>query len=161
MIWKLVIAAAAAALAALIVRQVKPELALFVQLGGVLVVALLLMGVLQELLTAVQGMLQFAPGGADGAGGVSFGGNSPYTMLVKALGICVTAQLAADVCRDSGSATLANTVELGGRHVLFPVLGPAAGLVAAVILLLALYMVFVVTSGVVRVKDLWRMVREK
>jgi len=111
MIWKLVIAAAAAAMAALIVRQVKPELALFVQLGGVLAVALLLMGVLRDLLAAVQGMLQFAPGGGDGA----FGGNSSYTMLVKALGICITSQLAADVCRDSGSASLANVVELGGR----------------------------------------------
>ena len=113
MIWKLVIAAAAAAMAALIVRQVKPELALFVQLGGVLAVALLLMGVLRDLLAAVQGMLQFAPGGGDGDG--AFGGNSSYTMLVKALGICITSQLAADVCRDSGSASLANTVELGGR----------------------------------------------
>jgi stage III sporulation protein AD len=113
MIWKLVAAAAAAAVAALIVRQVKPELALFVQLGGVLAVALLLMGVLRDLLSAVQGMLQFAPGG--GAGEAAFGGNSSYTMLVKALGVCVTTQLAADICRDSGSASLANTVELGGR----------------------------------------------
>jgi len=114
MIWKLVIAAAAAALAALIVRQVKPELALFVQLGGVLAVALLLMGALRELLAAVQGMLQFAPGNGD-SGPATFGGNSAYTMLVKALGICITTQLAADICRDSGSASLANAVELGGR----------------------------------------------
>jgi len=112
MMWKLVIAAVAAAVAALIVRQVKPELALFVQLGGVLAVALLLMGALQDLLAAVQGMLQFAPGGA---GDAAFGGNSTYTMLVKALGVCITTQLAADICRDSGSSSLANTVELGGR----------------------------------------------
>jgi len=113
MIWKLVIAASAAALAALIVRQVKPELAIFVQLGGVLAVALLLMGLLQDLLAAVQGMLQLVPGGDPGGG--AFGGNSAYTMLVKALGVCVTTQLAADICRDSGSNSLANTVELGGR----------------------------------------------
>ena len=113
--WKLVIAAVAAAVAALIVRQVKPELALFVQLGGVLAVALLLMGVLQDLLAAVQGMLQLVPGGGDLGGGASFGGNSAYTMLVKALGVCITTQLAADICRDSGSNSLANTVELGGR----------------------------------------------
>lgn len=109
--WKLIAAAVAAAVAALIVRQVKPELALFVQLGGVLAVALLLMDALQDLLAAVQGMLQFAPGGGDS----SFGGNSSYTMLIKALGISVTTQLAADICRDSGSSALANTVELGGR----------------------------------------------
>ena len=110
--WKLVAAAVAAAMAALIVRQVKPELALFVQLGGVLAVALLLMDVLRELLAAVQGILQFAPGGGDIG---TFGGNSAYTLLVKALGVCITTQLAADICRDSGSGSLANTVELGGR----------------------------------------------
>ena len=121
MIWKLVIAAAAAALAALIVRQVKPELALFVQLGGVLAVALLLMGVLQDLLAVVQGILQFAPGGA---GDAVFGGNSTYTMLVKALGVCITTQLAADICRDSGSNSLANTVELGGRLLVLGLILP-------------------------------------
>jgi len=110
--WKLVIAAVAAAVAALIVRQVKPELAIFVQLGGVLAVSLLLMGALQDLLAAVRGILQFAPGGTEGS---TFGGNSAYTMLVKALGVCITTQLAADICRDSGSNSLANTVELGGR----------------------------------------------
>ncbi|MDR2753730.1 MAG: stage III sporulation AC/AD family protein [Oscillospiraceae bacterium] len=112
--WKLIGAAVIAAVAALIVRQVKPELAMFVQLGGILAVALLLMGVLRELLGAMEGMLQFAPGNDTGdTGGV--GGNSPFTMLAKALGICVTTQLAADVCRDSGSGALANIVELGGR----------------------------------------------
>lgn len=111
--WKLIAAALAAALAALIVRQVKPELALFVQLGGILAVALLLLDVLQELLAAVQGILQFAPG--SGTGDSSFGGNSAYTLLIKALGISITTQLSADICRDSGSMALANTVELGGR----------------------------------------------
>jgi hypothetical protein len=81
-------------------------------------VALLLMDVLKELLAAVESMLQFAPGVAGaggGAGAGALGGNSPFTMLVKALGVCVTTQLAADVCRDSGSGSLANIVELGGR----------------------------------------------
>ena len=102
---KLAGAAMAAAVAALIVRQVKPELAMFVQLGGVVVAALLLMDVLRELLAAVESILDFLPG---------LGGGS-FAMLVKALGICVTTQLAADICRDSGSGSLANVVELGGR----------------------------------------------
>ena len=105
MMLKLVAAAVAAALAALIVRQVKPELSMFVQLGGVLVVTMLLMDVLQELLGAVDGMLDFASGMDSGS----------FTLLMKALGICVTTQLAADICRDSGSGSLANVVELGGR----------------------------------------------
>ncbi len=104
MIWKLVTAALAASVAALVVRQVKPEFALFVQLGGVVAVGMLLLSVLREILAAVDGMLQFA----DGVGG-------SFTMLAKALGVCVTTQLAADVCRDSGSSAMANFVELGGR----------------------------------------------
>ena len=109
---KLVFAAVVAALTALIIRQIKPEYAMFVQLGGVVAVALLLMSALQDLLGAVQGILQFAPIGTDDS---SFGGNSAFTMLIKALGICVTTQIAADICRDSGSNSLANIVELGGR----------------------------------------------
>jgi stage III sporulation protein AD len=50
-------------------------------------------------------MLSFAP----------VGGGGSFTMLAKALGIGVTTQLAADICRDSGSISLANLVELGGR----------------------------------------------
>ncbi|MDR2525340.1 MAG: stage III sporulation AC/AD family protein [Oscillospiraceae bacterium] len=104
MIWKLVAAAVTAAMAALVVRQIKPEFAVFVQLGGVVAVGLLLLSVLQELLAAVEGMLRFA----EGTGG-------SFTMLAKALGVTITTQIAADVCRDSGSASLANLVELGGR----------------------------------------------
>ena len=104
---KLAAAALVAAMAALIVRQIRPDLGILVQLGGVLAVALLLMDVLRELLAAVEGMLEFAPG-LSGAGG-------SFQMLIKALGICVTTQIAADVCRDSGSGSLANIVELGGR----------------------------------------------
>ena len=111
---KLVVAAIATAFAALIVRQVKPELAVFVQLGGVFVVAMLLMSVLQDLLAAVQGIMQFTPLGGEG-GDSALGGNNAFSMLIKALGICVTTQLAADICRDSGSASLANIVELAGR----------------------------------------------
>ena len=111
---KLVAAAIIAAFAALIVRQIKPEFAMFVQLGGVLAVALLLMGVLEDLLAAVQGIMQFPPFGGE-AGDGALGGNNAFSMLIKALGICVTTQIAADICRDSGSGALANIVELAGR----------------------------------------------
>ncbi|MDR3314738.1 MAG: stage III sporulation AC/AD family protein [Oscillospiraceae bacterium] len=104
MVWKLVAAAVAASVAALVVRQVKPEFALFVQLGGMVAVGLLLLTILRDLLATVDGLLQFAQGT-----GASF------SLLAKGLGVCITTQLAADICRDSGSAALANLVELGGR----------------------------------------------
>jgi len=114
MIWKLAVSALIAAIAALIVRQIKPEFAIFVQLGGVLMVAMLAMSALQELLAAVESMLNFAPNLGTGS----------FAMLAKALGVCITTQLAADICRDSGSTSLANTVELGGRLLILTVTLP-------------------------------------
>jgi len=108
---QLAIAAIVAAIAALIVRQIKPEFAVFVQLGGILMVALLTFSSLQQLIGGVQEILQYALLGTDNL----LGGNNAFTMLVQALGICITTQIAADICRDSGSSSLANIVELGGR----------------------------------------------
>ncbi|MCL2445173.1 MAG: stage III sporulation AC/AD family protein [Oscillospiraceae bacterium] len=105
------VAAIIAAIAALVVRQIKPEFAIFVQLGGILAVALLTFSSLQQLIGGVQEILQYAPLGNDNL----LGGNNAFTMLVQALGICITTQIAADICRDSGSSSLANIVELGGR----------------------------------------------
>ena len=128
-------AAIIAAAAALIVRQIKPEFAVFVQLGGVLMVALLLLSSLRELIAAVEEMLQYTNFGA--AGGDAFGANNAFSMLVRALGICITTQIAADICRDSGSASLANIVELGGRLLILaltlPLLRSIAGLAVGLI----------------------------
>ncbi|MCL2106441.1 MAG: stage III sporulation protein AD [Oscillospiraceae bacterium] len=101
---KLAAAAIVAALAALVVRQVKPEFAMFAQLGGVMAVGLIMVSILQELLGLLEGLLASTQG-MEGS----------FSLLAKALGICVTTQLAADLCCDSGSTALANLVELGGR----------------------------------------------
>ena len=132
---QLVIAAIIAAMAALIVRQIKPEFAVFVQLGGILMVALLLLSSLRELIAAVEDILQYAPFGG-GAGDI-LGANNAFSMLVRALGICITTQIAADICRDSGSGSLANIVELGGRLLILaltlPLLRSIAGLAVGLI----------------------------
>ena len=48
-----------------------------------------------------------------------FGSLGDYThemlAVLKALGVCLVAQLASDVCRDAGQASVASKVELGGR----------------------------------------------
>lgn len=42
--------------------------------------------------------------------------NTEYlTLLLKALGVSVLTQLAADACRDSGETALSNKVELAGK----------------------------------------------
>ena len=104
MLLKLLAAAMIASVAALIVRQVKPEFALFVQLGGIVSVVILLVSILQEMLGMLGSLLAFTEDG-----------RASFSLLAKALGICITTQLAADICRDSGSTALANIVELAGR----------------------------------------------
>ena len=114
MIIQLVLAAVIAAITAIIVRQIKPEFAIFVQLGGVMLVALLGLNALRDIIVMVQDIMRYAPIGGAGENNL-LGGNNAFTMLVQALGICITTQIAADICRDSGSGSLANIVELAGR----------------------------------------------
>jgi stage III sporulation protein AD len=124
---QLVIAAIIAAISALIVRQIKPEFAIFVQLGGILMIALLLLSSLQQLTAVVQDILGYAPvGGGDNL----LGGNNAFTMLIQAVGICITTQIAADICRDSGSNSLANVVELGGRLLILALTLPLLASIA-------------------------------
>lgn len=42
-------------------------------------------------------------------------GGEIYEIILKALGICVITQLAADVCRDSRETAMAGVIELAGR----------------------------------------------
>ncbi len=36
-------------------------------------------------------------------------------IIIRSLGVCLTIQLSADICRDSGLATAASRIETGGR----------------------------------------------
>lgn len=50
----------------------------------------------------------------------AYGLQSTYTaVLFKSLGIAYTAQLASDVCRDSGESAIASKVELCGKIAIF------------------------------------------
>jgi len=102
--WKLVAAAVIAAGSAIIVRQIRPDLAVFVQVGGICAIAMLLLTTVRDVLGVLEGMLNFS----DASGG-------SFLLMAKALGVCICTQLAADLCRDTGSGALANLVELGGR----------------------------------------------
>lgn len=45
-------------------------------------------------------------------------------IAVKAVGICIAVQTAADVCRDAGQSALANKLEMGGKLALLIVSFP-------------------------------------
>lgn len=64
--------------------------------------------------------------------------NSEFIAIaVKAVGICIAVQTAADVCRDAGQSALANKLEMGGKLALllasFPLFKEMISLAVAII----------------------------
>lgn len=99
--------AAAAILTAMIyalVRQMKPEFAPVVILGGSAVILVAVAGRFFETSETVDRMMRLA--------GLE---KENVSILMRALGICVVTQFAADICYDNSSSALAAAVELAGR----------------------------------------------
>ncbi len=99
--------AAAGILTALVyslIRQIKPEIAPFVILGGSAVILVTVAGRFADASSAVNSMLELA--------GLE---KENISVLMRSLGICVVTQFAADICYDNSSSSIASAVELAGR----------------------------------------------
>ncbi|MDR0884139.1 MAG: stage III sporulation protein AD [Oscillospiraceae bacterium] len=114
------------ALVVLLLRQYKPEFAPIAAMAGVAAIALLLLRTLPSILGLADSFLAF--GGMD-AGWLK--------LLLKALGIAVLIQTAADLCRDNQNAALAGAVELAGKVMILllavPLLRAAAEIAVGLI----------------------------
>jgi stage III sporulation protein AD len=91
--------------ALLILKQYKPEWAVFLRLA-VTVVALSL------ILTVAGGILSYLRELTEGTGAQA--GDS-WEILLKALGVAFLTETAASICRDSGETGLAGWVEMAGK----------------------------------------------
>lgn len=87
-----------------LVRNVKPEMAPLVILGGCGVLLASVSGKLMEITDGVGNMTELV--GLD---------SENVKILLKALGICVVTQFAADICYDNSCSSVAAAVELSGR----------------------------------------------
>ena len=87
-----------------LIRQIKPEKAPLVILGGTAVIILAVSDVLLDVTDSVNSMMELA--------GLE---KENVSLLIKSLGICVVTQFAADICYDNSSSTLGSAVELAGR----------------------------------------------
>lgn len=92
------------ALLYVLIRNIKPELAPLVLLGGVGVILAMLTDSLLGLSEGVNEMMALA--------GIE---KENVSILMKSLGICVITQFAADVCYDNSCSSIAAAVELAGR----------------------------------------------
>ena len=87
-----------------LIRQVKPEFAPLVILGGSAVIILALADKLLDVTGGVNSMMELA--------GLE---KENVSLLMKSLAICVVTQFAADICYDNSSSALGAAVELAGR----------------------------------------------
>lgn len=87
-----------------LVRNIKPEIAPLVILGGAAVVLITVADSLFEVSGSVDDMMKLA--------GIE---KENVSVLMKSLGICVVTQFAADICYDNSCSSMAAAVELAGR----------------------------------------------
>lgn len=106
--------AVCAALLALAVRRMRPEMGGVVALAAGVMAALLLLPALAEVVDGVTALAR--------SGGVSQG---YMALLMKVAGISLLMDFAAQTCRDAGEEGLAMKTELAGRIMLLTLALPA------------------------------------
>jgi stage III sporulation protein AD len=87
-----------------LIRNIKPEIAPMVILGGAAVLIGILSDKLLDVTDSVDDMMNLA--------GLQ---KENVSLLIKSLGICVVTQFAADICYDNSCSTIGAAVELAGR----------------------------------------------
>ena len=91
-----------------VVRQQRPELAIIVQLAGIVVLVILSIEYMKNIFTETDGLFSDA----------EFLNDGYLELLVKVLGIAAVTKIGSDICKDSANAALATVVELVGKAVI-------------------------------------------
>lgn len=95
------------ALLALTLRGQRPEFAMLLSLGCGIFVLLALMGQMKEIITGLEKIMSGLSEQSD-----------LTAIILKALGICIVAELGSQCCRDAGEAAIAAKVELVAKSAL-------------------------------------------
>ena len=90
------------------VRQTRPDIAVFVQLSGITVLAFFAVEYLKNIFIETDGL--FAETELISEGYLS--------LLVKILGIAVITKIGSDICSDSSNSAIATVVELVGKSII-------------------------------------------
>ncbi len=99
----------------LVVRQQKPELGALVSIGAGVIMLAAAAAKLMPVISRLEELLS-------GTGAEDY-----LPFVLRALGICLVTQLAADICRDAGQQTIASNVELAGRVAILASVMPLLG----------------------------------
>lgn len=98
----------------LLIREIRPELAPFVQAGAVVVLTAVIMSYLKAVLNNAEELFD----------SFSLFGGSYLSLLVRILGIAVITKFGADICEDNGSSVLKTGVELAGKVLILAMCFP-------------------------------------
>ena len=106
-ITSLIVLCIAVSLLALSLRQQRPEYAMLLSLACGLFVLFFLVGKMGNIFSRLQDLM------------TGLSGQSELTEIVlKALGICIVAELGSQCCRDAGETAIATKVELAAKAAL-------------------------------------------
>lgn len=86
------------------IRQYRPDIAVVLAIAAGVILFAYMASDLAETISELSELMN----------GISDFGNEAG-MVIRALGICLAAQLVSDICRDAGQLTIASRVELGGK----------------------------------------------
>lgn len=113
--------------ALLVLRQYKPEWAVFIRMA----VTVVSMGII---LTMAGTVIAYVTELTEGTGALD---GATWSLLLRALGIAFLTETAASICRDSGEASLAGWVETAGKLEIlllsFPLIRTVLDTVAALL----------------------------
>ncbi len=87
-----------------LLRQIKPEIAPLIIIGGAAVIIIMLSESLLGVTSEVDDMMSLA--------GIE---KENVSVLLRSLGICVVTQFTANICYDNSCSSVASAVELAGR----------------------------------------------
>ena len=99
----------------LCVKQLRPEMAHLVTIGGVTVIFALTVPYVQSAIDAVRSFASF-----------SSAGSSYIVPVLKVTGIAYISQIGCDLCADAGETALAGRVEMAGKLAICTVSLPIA-----------------------------------
>mgnify|MGYP000945114487 FL=1 len=116
-----------AAILALVLKQHRAELSLFVAIAAGAIILLMVTGRLVGIVTVLNDMARRA--NLD---------QSHLSVVLKALGIAYIAEFGAQVCKDAGENSIASKIELGGKIIILSLTLPIlVGLIEVILQVLA------------------------
>ncbi len=122
-ILQIVVIGLIATLLAIILKQQKPELAIYISIAAGLFIFFLIVGKLSGVVDVLNKLLQKSQI------------NTIYLpTLLKIIGIAYITEFGANICRDAGEAAIASKIELGGKVIIMTMALPIlAGLMEVIL----------------------------